>query len=334
MRLLVLAALLAIAGCGGSPLAVSPPSVAIEAGAPVVTFELSGPGFARVDVWDETKPDQVRRGTVHPTPGVRFREALTGLTPGTEYRYQVLAGLSPSLEADVVRVGPLPVKAPPGIRIHSVAITPTATSARVAWETDRATDSVVAYGRPGELEARKSAPGAGTRHALQLTGLGAGREYELVVVATDAAGTVTRGAPVTFSTPKGAGEPIMPRQGPRANTLADVSRDYLSRLRSLSATEKKQLEDQIRAHAPEERIELSAAERAQLTGKATDPADAAGFERRVDLVQRWIIHLGSRGRDVSPFERTAITLSNRFFVEPAAAAAQLDRTVKALSELE
>lgn len=338
MRLLVLAAMLAVAGCGGAALAVRPPIVTFEAGALIVSFELSAPGYARVDVWDEATPALIRRGAVRPTPGLYYRETVTGLTPGGAYRYQIVAGPMASLDADAVRLDPVAVKVPPEIRISNVAVAATAQGARVTWETNRATDSAVMYGRAGELEARRTVPEACTRHALELTGLEAGREYELVVIATDVAGEapVTRGVPVTFITPRLAGEAtrIMPRQGPRTNTLADLSRDYLSRLRSLSATEKKKLEDQIRAHSPEERIELSPAERAELTARPTDPADAAAFERRVDLVQRWIIHLGIQGRDIGSFDRAAVTLSNRFFVAPGPAAAELDRTVKALADLD
>ena len=339
MRLILLAAaLLATTGCGPAAIAVHSRSVSFEAGALVVAFELSTPGYARVDVWDPGRPAEVRRSTARATPALYFRETVSGLKADGSYQVQIVAGPTATLDGDAVRTDPVPVRVPPEIRSSAVTVSATSQGARVSWETNRATDSTVVYGRPGELEGRKSVPDASTAHVLELTGLAPGRDYELRVVATDTAGAapVMRGAPVPFTTPKLPGEVqrIMPRKGPVTNTLADLSRDYLTRLRSLSATEKRKLEDQIRAHAPEERIELSPAERAELSGKPTDPADGAQFERRVDLVQRWIIHLGMRGRDIGPFESTAVTLSNRFFITPAAAAAELDRTVKALAELE
>lgn len=337
-RILCLAVLVVSAGCGTPTIVVRAPAVTFEAGALIVAFELSTPGYARVDVRDPARPAEIRRGAARATPGLLYRETVSGLKADGTFEVEIVAGPTAALDEGAVRIDPIRVRMPPEIRIVGLAVRATERGAGVTWTTSRATDSTVVYGRPGELEGRKSVAGAGTSHALEITGLTPGREYELCVVATDTAGAapVTRGAPVSFTMPKVAGEVarIMPRKAPSKNTLADLSRDYLSRLRSLSAAEKRKLEDQLRAHAPAEKIELSADERAELTGKATDPADAAQFERRVDLVQRWIIHLGIQNRDISAFDRAAVTLSNRFFVTPAAAAAELDRTVKALAELD
>ncbi len=79
---------------------------------------------------------------------------------------------------------------------------------------------------------------------------------------------------------------------------------------------------------------MTPAEKSELTATPTDPADRVRFERRVDLMQRWIIHLGQSGKDVEPLSRAAVTLSNQFLLSPGQAAAELDRTVKSLAALE
>lgn len=341
IRAAVLSLALLCVGCGGGPrLTVEALTATPEAGGFTVSWRLSRPGFARMDYWMIAQPDARKNGQARLLPGVDYRVAVTGLAPDTSYAYEVVAGPDAALLDDTLRTPPATVRTPPQISIFDVLVTVDGTQAKVTWRTNRPTDSSVAYGRTEELEARKSNPAqsAATAHTVTLTGLAAGQAYQLKVVATDASGQapVTHGPQSSFTTPASASgiARIMPRQGPRTNTLVDLSRDYLKRLKSLSAKEKTALEKEIQAQAPQEQIELSPEERAELTAHPTDPADAPSFERRVDLVQRWIIHLGQQGKDVEPLSRTAVTLSNRYFVAPPQAASELDKTVRTLLDMD
>ena len=343
MRSVLLVALALVCGCApnGPPLSVSSLNVTPEASGFTVSWQMSAVCFARVDVWESAHPDQRTVGQVRGQPGVDYRVTLSGLKTDAEYAYQIVAGGTAALDEGLLRTPPGSVRTPPGIAIQDLRVKAESTDAQVSWITSRPCDSVVIFGRSDELEGRKANPlqTEVTQHTVTLTGLLPGQAYQLKVLATDAArlAPTLTSAPVAFTTAARTGGEIahiMPRQGPKTNTLANLSQEYLKRLKSLSAAEKGALEREIKKAAPAEQIELTADEKAELTGRVTDPKDPAAFERRVDLVQRWIIHLGQQGKDVESLSNVAVLLENRYFVAPAQAAAELDRAVKTLAGMD
>lgn len=337
LRLALLISLLGLLGCGSEePLEVSGVSLAPESTRFAIAWNITRPGFSRVQIWKVSDPQAKLSSTPRELPGVEFRAQFTPLDPDTEYAYQIGAGPTAQLDDPPFATPVATFRTRPQIAVADVTVDVTHTSALVRWRTARPTDSTVAYGRTEELEARKANPleTAATEHSVTLPGLEPGRTYYVKVLAADAQGqaplSVTR--PRAFTTPRrpGVERRIMPLQGPRSNTLTNLSNEYLKRLTRLSAKERQDLEAQIQSQSPDERIELSVAEKAELAKRA-DPADADGFRRKVDLIQRWIIHLGQKGQNVEHLGLAAVTLANRHFVAPAQAVVELERVVAELS---
>lgn len=328
--LIALVLLACVIGCGEEPVVVTELFTDGDATSLSLTWRISRPGASRAAVWPSGHPDRRRESPAREAPAMEHTATFVGLEPETEYAFTVSADGFTTPEGRV--------RTPPDIGIADVTVSPSPTAARVTWRTKRLADSSVRYGRTEELEdaTANGAEKAVRAHAVALAGLDPGQTYHLRVVATDAAGVApkTRSGVVTFTTPARAGEPIariMPRPKPRANTLANLSRDYLRRLRQVSAAERTAMENELRA--ADEPIELTADEKRELV-KPTDPADRATFERRVDLVHRWIISLELAGVKLEGLSNAAVTLSNRYFVAPAQAAVELDRVAGELSKIE
>jgi hypothetical protein len=336
LPLLIALALLAVTGCGREPVVLTDLTVSADAASVSLAWKASRPGFSRAKIWEAKNPAAMQISPVREVPAVDFAAAFSGLKADTEYAYQLAAADVPTLDSEpfVSPVGHISTET--AIQITSVTVSVSPTSALVTWRTNRATDSAVRYGRTEELEAGKANPlqTAVQDHRVPLTGLEPGQTYWVKVVAEDAANKAPRAAssPVAFSTPARAGAEIariMPRPKPRENTLVNLSREYLRKVRTITAAEKKKYEDELRAQ--DEVIELSADEKAELA-RPLDAADRDAFERRVDLVHRWIIHLELKGIKLEHLGNAAVTLSNRYFVAPAQAASELDRVAKQLAD--
>lgn len=329
-HLIALFVLACVIGCGEESVVVTELSTDGDATSLSLSWRISRPGFSRAALWEAGHPEKRRESPAREAPAVEHAATFTGLTPETEYVFTVFADAFTAPEGHV--------KTPPEIGIADVTVSASPTTAQVTWRTKRPTDSSVRYGRTEELEDAKAdaTQKAVLDHAVQLAGLDPGQTYHLRVVATDAAGVApkARSPVVSFTTPARADERIariMPRPKPHANTLANLSRDYLKRLHQVSAAERKAMEDELRAG--DEPIGLSADEKRELT-RPTDPADRATFERKVDLVHRWIIHLELSGVKLEHLSNAAVTLSNRYFVAPAQAAVELDRVAGELARME
>lgn len=336
LRLLLALALAAVAGCGREPVVLTDLSVSANASSVSLAWKASRPGFSRARIWEAKNPAAMQISPTREVPAVDFSAAFTGLKSDTEYAYQLAAADMPALDRDpfVTPVGHIVTET--AIQITDVTVAVSPTSALVTWRTNRATDSAVRYGRTEELEAAKSNPlqTAMRDHRVPLTGLEPGQTYWVKVVAEDAANKAPQASssPVSFATPARPGAEIrriMPRPKPKENTLVNLSREYLRKVRTISAAEKKKYEDELRAQ--DEVIELSPDEKAELA-RPLDVADRDAFERRVDLVHRWIIHLELKGTKLEHLGNAAVTLSNRYFVAPAQAARELDRVARELAD--
>ena len=91
-----------------------------------------------------------------------------------------------------------------GPLISGVGVSPglTASSVRVAWSTDLASEGQVEYGAtPAYGSLSPLDPQAAVRHEIQLTGLSPGTLYHYRVRSRDANGAVANSSDQTFFTP-------------------------------------------------------------------------------------------------------------------------------------
>jgi hypothetical protein len=344
-------AVVAVVGSGCSPFAtprVEISGLAARAGAGEihVTFRTDRPAFAGLDAWPTGRPGDRRSAGPRDLPGTEFAVLLSGLAPDTEYTFRVTASDGPRLDRAVARSPDRTVRTLRRLAISRVDVRPGDTTAAVTWRTDLPADSRVEYGRGDEYEASKTNVSERARHAheVRVGGLVPGASYRLRVVARDAAGQAeeTRSDAVSFRTAAarntaGAAAELSPRQPPGGRALADVGRQYLDRLENVSADEKARMARQIGSgdggEASAGQLELSATERSELAGP-TRPGDRRRFDRRVELVHRWVLSLERRGSDPGPLANVAVALQNRYLVAPDQAARELDGAIRDLAERE
>ena len=130
---------------------------------------------------------------------------LTNLSPGQSYQYQIEstdpAGNGPvRSQVYLAKTAAAGDVTPPRIVAAAKVIYKTERAATIAWETDEAAASFLAFGTEA-LDNQKALPDFVTRHQITLTNLSASTEYRYRVRATDAAGNgPTQGQELTFTT--------------------------------------------------------------------------------------------------------------------------------------
>jgi hypothetical protein len=125
---------------------------------------------------------------------------LTGLTPNTEYNFQVSStdiGTNTATSGNFTFTTGLP----PAPVISNVQVTNlTQTSARIEWDTDVNSDSTVKYGLTAGYGTDITTAPLVQSHAIQLNGLTKGTEYHYTVESTDAYGQTATVGDFTFTT--------------------------------------------------------------------------------------------------------------------------------------
>jgi hypothetical protein len=151
-----------------------------------------------------TSPAAFQRDQAHTTPYTTASDTLvrtshgillTGLTPNSTYRYEVLAETREGL---VDRAGVLTLytrktkdKCAPDINnVHAVKSPFFKNKAQVSWKTDESSDSRVFYGTSAPPTQQRYDPYPTTSHSMTLSGLSAGT-YFVSVQSRDAAGNTT-----------------------------------------------------------------------------------------------------------------------------------------------
>lgn len=139
------------------------------------------------------------------TDGVTSHSAsITGLTTGNTYYYQVRSAATGYASA-YSAVLPFIAKNP-GPVISNLAATTTQTTATITWNTDKATDSAVAYGvTQNSLTQTVTGNTATLTHTVAISGLNPGQTYYFVAQSGTATIATTTSAESFFATLNAAG---------------------------------------------------------------------------------------------------------------------------------
>jgi phosphodiesterase/alkaline phosphatase D-like protein len=162
---------------------------------------------------DELSDSQVEYGLtsdygsvspINAEPVTAHAQSLSGLTAGTLYHYRVKskdAAGNLGTSTDFTFTTAPPTDATPPVISDPTVTEITASSAKVNWTTDEASDSLVEYGldnRYGSSTTLDAKPV--TTHGQQLSGLAASTLYHYHVKSKDAAGNLATSGDFTFTT--------------------------------------------------------------------------------------------------------------------------------------
>jgi hypothetical protein len=199
-------------GCGGHPgaivlgLRIAPVSGTAPAISNVAVSNVTGASATVTWTTDLVSTSAVAYGlnttygsSATGASGTSHSVTLGGLASGSTYHFQVSStttgGTTSSSDATFTTTTPAPV-----ITTGPTTSGITATTATIAWSTDRASTSQVQYGTDTGYGSATTLDGANvTAHSQTLVGLSASTTYHFVVTSVGAGGTVTSGD-ATFST--------------------------------------------------------------------------------------------------------------------------------------
>jgi hypothetical protein len=191
---------------GGTVVALAPPQTADLASSSItrstatITWTTNVPATSQVEF--SALPNPVLRSPLDPSLVTAHSVVLTGLLPGTPYRFHVLSttaagAAATSLDATFVTA---PVGSGPEVANPTVELV-TGTLAKVGWSTSTGTVAQVEYGATanyGAFTLLQTYPAPG--QDMTLTGLQPATTYHFRVKAWDAQGGLGASADATFST--------------------------------------------------------------------------------------------------------------------------------------
>ncbi|MBM3476050.1 MAG: fibronectin type III domain-containing protein, partial [Armatimonadetes bacterium] len=133
-------------------------------------------------------------------PGKNHQVHLTGLTPDTEYRFEITAtddfGNTAKSEPQTFRTALPPPPVISNIQVTNI----TKDSADISWDTDKPTTGLVDYGKTTAYGSQVSDPTWATSHSVHLSGLDWGTLYHFEITATDDYGSTAKSGDQTFTT--------------------------------------------------------------------------------------------------------------------------------------
>jgi Beta xylosidase C-terminal Concanavalin A-like domain len=140
----------------------------------------------------------------NPALAINHMLSITGLTCATTYHYQVTSAASyagaTKSTADATFTTTGCGTGGGGPTISNIVVTPSSTSATVAWTTNTAATSVVKYGLTSSYTVTNSNSSLVTTHSLSLTGLTCTTTYHYSITSVDGSNNSSSTSDSTFAT--------------------------------------------------------------------------------------------------------------------------------------